>query len=57
MPNCHHCQTPFEPKPRRNRHGVIGDAQPALARLDAGETQADIARSYGVEATTIGRLV
>jgi DNA invertase Pin-like site-specific DNA recombinase len=28
----------------------------ALARLDAGETQADIARSYGVDATTIGRL-
>jgi DNA invertase Pin-like site-specific DNA recombinase len=30
--------------------------QEALARLDAGETQADIARSYGVDATTIGRL-
>jgi DNA invertase Pin-like site-specific DNA recombinase len=28
----------------------------ALACLDAGETQADIARSYGVDATTIGRL-
>jgi DNA invertase Pin-like site-specific DNA recombinase len=28
----------------------------ALGRLDAGETQADIARSYGVDATTIGRL-
>jgi DNA invertase Pin-like site-specific DNA recombinase len=28
----------------------------ALARVDAGETQADIARSYGVDATTIGRL-
>jgi DNA invertase Pin-like site-specific DNA recombinase len=28
----------------------------ASARLDAGETQADIARSYGVDATTIGRL-
>jgi DNA invertase Pin-like site-specific DNA recombinase len=28
----------------------------ALARLDAGETQADIARSYGVAHTTIGRL-
>jgi DNA invertase Pin-like site-specific DNA recombinase len=27
----------------------------ALARLDAGETQADIARSYGVDATTTGR--
>jgi DNA invertase Pin-like site-specific DNA recombinase len=30
--------------------------QEALARLDAGETQADVARSYGVDATTIGRL-
>jgi len=28
----------------------------ALARLDAGETQADVARSYNVDATTIGRL-
>jgi DNA invertase Pin-like site-specific DNA recombinase len=28
----------------------------ALARLAAGETQADIARSYNVDATTIGRL-
>ena len=31
--------------------------QEVLSRLDAGETQADIARSYGVDATTIGRLV
>jgi DNA invertase Pin-like site-specific DNA recombinase len=30
--------------------------QETLARLDAGETQADIARSYAVDATTIGRL-
>jgi DNA invertase Pin-like site-specific DNA recombinase len=30
--------------------------QEALARLEAGETQADVARSYGVDATTIGRL-
>ena len=28
----------------------------ACARLEAGETQADIARSYAVDATTIGRL-
>jgi hypothetical protein len=28
----------------------------ALARLAAGETQADVARTYGVDATTIGRL-
>jgi hypothetical protein len=30
--------------------------QEALARLAAGETQADIARTYRVDATTIGRL-
>jgi len=30
--------------------------QEALARLHADETQADIARSYAVDATTIGRL-
>jgi DNA invertase Pin-like site-specific DNA recombinase len=30
--------------------------QEARARLEAGETQADIARSYAVDATTIGRL-
>jgi DNA invertase Pin-like site-specific DNA recombinase len=30
--------------------------QEALARLAAGETQADIARSFNVDATTIGRL-
>ena len=28
----------------------------ALARLAAGETQADIGRTYGVDPTTIGRL-
>ena len=27
-----------------------------LARLEAGETQADVARTYNVDATTIGRL-
>jgi len=31
--------------------------QEALARLEAGETQTDIARSYNVDATTIGRLL
>ena len=31
------------------------DDQEALSRLDAGEPRADIARSYGVDATTIGR--
>ena len=30
--------------------------QEALRRPDAGETQADVARSYSVDATTIGRL-
>jgi len=31
--------------------------QEAIARLNAGETQADVARTYGVDATTIGRLL
>src|SRR5262249_17057512 len=31
--------------------------QEALARLAAGETQADVARTYNVDATTIGRLL
>ena len=30
--------------------------QEAVARLHAGETQADVARSYAVDPTTIGRL-
>jgi DNA invertase Pin-like site-specific DNA recombinase len=30
--------------------------QEALARIDAGETLADIAKTFGVDATTIGRL-
>jgi DNA invertase Pin-like site-specific DNA recombinase len=30
--------------------------QEARARLEAGETQSDIARSYNVDATTIGRM-
>jgi DNA invertase Pin-like site-specific DNA recombinase len=30
--------------------------QEALARLAEGETQADIAGTYGVDGTTIGRL-
>ena len=29
--------------------------QEALARLEAGETQADVARTYNVDTTTIGR--
>src|SRR5262245_19653801 len=31
--------------------------QEALQRLASGETQADVARSYNVDATTIGRLL
>jgi DNA invertase Pin-like site-specific DNA recombinase len=31
--------------------------QEVLARLAAGETQADLGKSYGVDATTIGRLL
>jgi DNA invertase Pin-like site-specific DNA recombinase len=30
--------------------------QEAIQRLIAGETQADVARTYNVDATTIGRL-
>jgi hypothetical protein len=31
--------------------------QEALARLGAGETQADVAPTYNVDATTIGRVL
>jgi DNA invertase Pin-like site-specific DNA recombinase len=31
--------------------------QEAIQRLDAGETQADVARTYNVDPTTIGRLM
>jgi DNA invertase Pin-like site-specific DNA recombinase len=31
--------------------------QEAVQRLTAGETQADVARTYNVDATTIGRLL
>jgi hypothetical protein len=31
--------------------------QEALQRLARGETQADVARTYNVDATTIGRLL
>jgi DNA invertase Pin-like site-specific DNA recombinase len=40
----------------RPRKLTAHQRQEALARLQAGETQADIARSYAVDATTIGRL-
>jgi hypothetical protein len=32
-------------------------AKEALRRLAGGETQADVARTYNVDATTIGRLL
>jgi DNA invertase Pin-like site-specific DNA recombinase len=35
---------------------TLHQRQEALARLAAGDTQADIAKTYGVDATTIGRL-
>ena len=42
----------FGRPPKLNNH----QRQEALQRLAAGETQADIARTFGVNATTIGRL-
>lgn len=41
----------------RPRKLAAHQRQEALARLAAGETHADIARTYGVDATTIGRLL
>jgi hypothetical protein len=44
---------------RRNPISIDIRARPrqeALARIDAGETLADIALTYGVDVTTIGRL-
>jgi DNA invertase Pin-like site-specific DNA recombinase len=43
----------FGRPPKLNPH----QRQEALARLTAGETHADVARTYGVDATTIGRLL
>ena len=40
----------------RRRKLTPHQRQEALKRLTAGETQADIARTYNVDATTIGRL-
>jgi DNA invertase Pin-like site-specific DNA recombinase len=42
----------FGRPPKLNAH----QRQEALQRLSAGETQADVARTYGVDGTTIGRL-
>jgi DNA invertase Pin-like site-specific DNA recombinase len=41
----------------RPRKLTAHQRQEALDRLTAGETQADVARSYNVDATTIGRLL
>jgi DNA invertase Pin-like site-specific DNA recombinase len=40
----------------RPRKLTLRQRQEAIARLESGETQADIAGSYAVDATTIGRL-
>jgi uncharacterized protein YerC len=42
----------FGRPPKLNAH----QRKEAIERLRNGETQADIARTYGVDATTIGRL-
>jgi DNA invertase Pin-like site-specific DNA recombinase len=42
----------FGRPPKLNQH----QRSEALSRLAAGETQADVARTYNVDATTIGRL-
>ena len=40
----------------RPRKLTAHQRQEAIARISAGETQADVARTYDVDATTIGRL-
>jgi DNA invertase Pin-like site-specific DNA recombinase len=40
----------------RPRKLTAHQRQEAIARLSAGETQADVARTYNVDPTTIGRL-
>jgi DNA invertase Pin-like site-specific DNA recombinase len=42
---------------KRARKMTPHQRQEALQRLAAGETQADVARTYNVDATTIGRLL
>jgi DNA invertase Pin-like site-specific DNA recombinase len=42
----------FGRPPKLNAH----QRRKAIERLRNGETQADVARTYGVDATTIGRL-
>jgi hypothetical protein len=39
------------------RTEALHQRQEAMQRLAAGETQADVARTYNVDATTIGRLL
>jgi DNA invertase Pin-like site-specific DNA recombinase len=41
----------------RPRKLTVHQRQEAMQRLAAGETQADVARTFAVDATTIGRLV
>ena len=40
----------------RPRKLTAHQRQEALARLASGETQADVARTYAVDPTTIGRI-
>jgi hypothetical protein len=48
-----HANCPSRTKPTKAPH----QRKEARARLEAGETQSDIARSYNADATTIGRLL
>ena len=41
----------------RSRKMTQHHREEAMQRLAAGETQADVARTYNVDATTIGRLL
>jgi hypothetical protein len=41
---------------RRPRKMTLHQRQEVLQRLHAGETMADVARTYNIDATTIGRL-
>jgi hypothetical protein len=45
-----------EPSEHGQHQAAMRCRQEALQRLATGETQADIARSYAVDPTTIGRL-
>ena len=47
----------LKPKSKSRLAKFIADDSRCNRRLSNGETQADIARSYAVDPTTIGRLV